>query len=54
MKTLTYTETYAEPVEVLQANYAAGDVFTVNVTYNWKSTGNVAPSPDYTVKVYSD
>ena len=38
---------------ILEANYAAGDVFTLEVTYNWKSSGDIAPEPDYTVKVYS-
>ena len=52
--TLSYVEEAAQPIVVLQANYAAKDVFKIEVTYDWKSTGNVKPAPDYTVKVYSD
>lgn len=46
---ITYSEDWYMPVMVEEADYAAGDVFTLTVTYDW--IGRM--SRDYTISVYS-
>jgi hypothetical protein len=46
---LTYSENWYMPVMVEEADYEAGDVFTLTVTYDW--IGRM--SRDYTISVYS-
>lgn len=45
-----YWESYAQPQLLLESDYAAGDVFTIEVSYSWYGWTTM----DYTVKVYSE
>lgn len=49
-----YGEAFHWPLQVLEADYSAGDKFIFQVTYNWWYA-SLFPYPvkDYTVKVYS-
>lgn len=44
-----YEEQWNEPFMVAEADYAAGDVFTMEIDYQW----DFFYAKDYTIKVYS-
>ena len=44
-----YSEDWTQPYMVAEADYSAGDVFTMEVNYNWLFLS----AKDYTVKVFS-
>lgn len=41
------------PMQVLEADYSASDVFTIKAQFNWRASFQTYPAKDYTVKVYS-
>lgn len=44
---------YNWPIQVLEADYAAGDKFIITVQYNWWYGFGRYPARDYTLKLYS-
>jgi hypothetical protein len=44
-----YFDQYHRPVIIKENKYAAGDVFWIEINYDW----DYAPAKDFTVKVYS-
>ena len=51
----TFTEDF-QPQMVLEANYAAGDKFLIDVQVDWYGIDEESdryPVPDYTLKIYS-